>query len=228
MRVCCLQHAEHEDLGSLEPWLAARGYPLLRLRMYADQPPPRPEAFDWLILLGGPMNVDDHAEYPWLVAEKALLRNALAAGKRVLGICLGAQLLAQALGGTVGAHRNAEIGWFPVQLTAEGRAHPWCAELPERFCAFHWHGDTYTLPVGATRLAYSEACAEQAFAAGDRVLGLQFHLEVTEADARRWLQCDPPAAGRYVQSAEEILSCPQRFSQSNRWLGALLERFLAG
>ena len=105
------------------------------------------------------------------------------AGKRVLGVCLGAQLLADVLGGPVSRNAHKEIGWFPVELSAAGRAYPGFAGLPERFTAFHWHGDSFRLPPGATRLCSSEACVEQGLAVGEKVLGLQFHLEVRRADA---------------------------------------------
>ncbi|MDE2148640.1 MAG: type 1 glutamine amidotransferase [Gammaproteobacteria bacterium] len=227
MRVVCLQHAAHEAPGALSPWLAARGLRPQLVRVYAGEPVPPTERYDWLIVLGGPMNVDDHAGHPWLVGEKVALKRALDAGRRLFGICLGAQLLAQALGAAVTRNPEPEVGWFDVELTAAGRAHRWCTELPQRFAAFHWHGDTYSLPPGAVRLAYSQACAEQAFAWGRRVLGLQFHLEVGAEDAARWLALSPPPPGRYVQAAAEVLGQPQRFADNQRWLTALLERFCA-
>ncbi len=126
------------------------------------------------------MNVYEEAEYPWLAAEKAFIAAAIGAGKPVLGICLGAQLIAAVLGGTVSKGPQPEIGWYPVELTPAGRELPLFAGFPDRFTALHWHGDTFSIPPGATHVASSAACANQAFAYdGGRVVGLQFHLEET-------------------------------------------------
>lgn len=212
----------------LVPWLAARGCPLQTVRLYAGERIPPPARYDWLIVLGGPMGADDHDEHPWLAAEKAALTESLDAGHRVLGICLGAQLLAQALGAKVGRSPEAEIGWFDVELTEAGRGHRWCAELPPRFPAFHWHHDRFDLPSGALRLARSQACPEQAFVWDDRVLGLQFHLETTPEDVACWIERNPPHRGRYVQGAEQMLGAVQHFADNRRWLAAVLERFVTG
>lgn len=229
MRIHWLQHADFEDLGCIGPWLAARGHAVTGTCLSADGAAlPDPGAFDALIVMGGPMNIDEHERHPWLVPEKALIRAAIAAGRRVLGICLGAQLIADVLGGPVTRNAEPEIGWFPVQLTTAGRAHPLCAGWPDRFVAFHWHGDTYALPPGATRLATSEACAQQAFAwDGGRVLGLQFHLEVTRANAEEWFRHEAVTPSRYVQSPAAILADRAAFDANNRAMIALLERFFA-
>lgn len=227
MRVHWLQHADFEDLGCIGPWLQAQGHAVQGSALYAGAPLPAIEDFDVLIVMGGPMNIYEHAAHPWLVAEKVLIRAAIAAGRRVLGICLGAQLIADVLGGPVRRNAETEIGWFPVQLTAEGRAHPLLTGLPERFTAFHWHGDTYALPPGAQRLAASEACAQQAFAwDGGRVLGLQFHLEVTQANAREWFRHESVTPAAYVQAPEQILADEPAFAANNRCMLAILERFL--
>lgn len=228
MRVHWLQHVPFETLGCIAPWLVQRGLQPTLTRLHAGEALPTLDEFDWLIVMGGPMNVDEHAAHPWLVAEKALLRDTVAAGKRVLGICLGAQLLARALGAEVTPNPHAEIGWFDVSLTPAGRRHPWFRDLPDRFDAFHWHGDTYALPPGCERLAFSEACKQQAFAFGDCALGLQFHLETTTADAERWLAAAPPTPGPYVRNASQILSEPGRFEANNHWLASILERFQNG
>lgn len=228
MRVHWLQHVPFETLGSIAPWLAHRGLQPTVTRLHAGETLPTVDQFDWLIVMGGPMNVDEHAKYPWLVAEKALLCDALAAGKRVLGICLGSQLLARALGAEVTPNPHTEIGWFDVSLTPAGRGHRWFRDIPDRFNAFHWHGDTFALPPGCERLAFSEVCAQQAFACADRALGLQFHLETTAADAARWLAEATPTSGPYVQEASRILSEPERFEANNRWLASILERFQNG
>ncbi|MGQ0502265.1 MAG: type 1 glutamine amidotransferase [Panacagrimonas sp.] len=225
MHVHWLQHAAHEELGCIAPWLAARGAQVTMTRLYAGDVPPAAADFDALIVMGGPMNIYEHAAHPWLVAEKNLIRAAIAARRRLLGICLGSQLIADVLGGPVTRNAHTEIGWFDVELNAQGRAHPWFADWPERFEAFHWHGDTFAIPPGAQNLMASEACANQGFVQGDRILGLQFHLEVTAADARVWFEQERPPVERYVQSPEIIVERIDRFASNNRLMLRLLDRF---
>lgn len=225
MRVHWLQHAEHEGLGCIAPWLAEHGHRVRQTRLHAREDLPGPDDFDWLIVMGGPMNIYEHDRHPWLIHEKALIRDACVKNKKILGICLGAQLLSDVLGGRVSENRYREIGWFDVTLTEEARGSHVSEGFPETFEAFHWHGDTYALPPGATSLMKSDACVNQAFSAGPQRLGLQFHLEVTHADAQRWLADDAPAPERYVQSAAEILRHPARFEASTRLMRQLLERF---
>lgn len=227
MRVHWLQHAEHEELGCIAPWLAARKFRVRRTRLHEGEPLPAVAEFDWLIVMGGPMNIYEHQRYPWLIQEKKLIRDAYVTEKKVLGICLGAQLLADVLGGRVSQNRHQEIGWFDVELTDEGLRNPLMQGLPNRFPAFHWHGDTFAIPKGAEHLVKNDACVNQAFAATAKHLGLQFHLEVTHADAQRWLALEAPPAERYVQPAEEILREPERFAQMNRHMERILERFVA-
>ena len=175
--------------------------------------------------MGGPMNIYEHDRHPWLIREKKLIRDACVMNKHILGICLGAQLLADVQGGRVSQNRYQEIGWFDVFLTDEGGKNSFLAGLPKQLPAFHWHGDTFAIPPGCHNLMKSDACVNQAFALSDRRLGLQFHLELTHADAQRWLVADAPPADRYVQPAEEMLREPQRFAQMNRWMEHILERF---
>jgi GMP synthase-like glutamine amidotransferase len=226
MRVHWLQHADFEDLGCIAPWLAANGHSVSGTRLYAGETPPDSAAFDALIVMGGPMNIYEYDRHPWLRGEKRLIRAAVDAGRRVLGVCLGAQLLADTLGGPVTRNADSEIGWFPLSLSAAGRESPLFADLPRDFTGFHWHGDTYALPPGAECLATSEACAQQAFALGRQVLGLQFHLEVTRANAEEWFRHERPAAARYVQTPEYILAQQGSFEENNRWMQAILGRFL--
>jgi GMP synthase-like glutamine amidotransferase len=227
MRVHWLQHAAHEELGCIAPWLAARNAHVRRTRLYDGDSLPAVTDFDWLIVMGGPMNIYEHDRYPWLIPEKKLIRDACVTDKKVLGVCLGAQLLADVLGGRTSQNRHQEIGFFDVSLTEEGEKSRLFTGFPPSFPAFHWHGDTFALPHGAPNLLKSDACVNQAFAAGDRRLGLQFHLEVTYEDAQRWLAVDAPAPDRYVQPAAEILRDPERFAQNNRWMERILEGFVA-
>jgi GMP synthase-like glutamine amidotransferase len=226
MRVHWLQHAEHEGLGCIEPWLRARGHRVRGTRLQRGEDLPAADEFDWLIVIGGPMNIYEHDRHPWLIREKFLIRDACVKKKQVLGICLGSQLLADVLGGKVSQNDEPEIGWFDVSLNDEARQSRLFSDFPDQFAAFHWHGDTFQIPPGATSLMSSAACARQAFSWGEgRVLGLQFHLEVELEDARRWLETDAPEPRRYVQAAGEILRDPARFAENTRLMHRLLERF---
>jgi GMP synthase-like glutamine amidotransferase len=226
MRVHWLQHAEHEGLGCIEPWLRERGHRLRGTRLQRGEDLPAVDEFDWLIVMGGPMNIYEHDRHPWLTREKFLIRDACVMNKRVLGICLGSQLVADVLGGAVSQADEPEIGWFDVMLNDEARRSHLFNGFPEVFTAFHWHGDTFQLPPGATPLMSSQACARQAFSWGEgRVLGLQFHLEVELEDARRWLETDAPEPRRFVQGAAEILREPARFEGNRRLMHRLLGQF---
>lgn len=224
MRVCWLQHVPFEGLGSMEPWLRGRGARLARTRPYAGEALPGPDEFDWLIAMGGPMSVNDEGAHPWLAAEKSCIARAIEARRPVLGVCLGAQLIASALGAPVRRNPEPEIGWFPIEPAAGAREDPFGAVLADAGEAFHWHGDTFEPPPGARRLARSEACAEQAFSIGDRVLALQFHLETTEASARALIEhCrDELGPARFVQDEAHMLAEAARFERANRTMARLL------
>jgi GMP synthase-like glutamine amidotransferase len=227
MRVHWLQHVGFEDLGCIAPWLAARGCEVRCTRLYAGDPLPPPDSFDLLIVMGGPMNIYEHERYPWLQAEKVLIGAAVAAGKRLLGICLGAQLIADVLGGPVTRNAENEIGWHPLERTAAGKASKFFSDFPERFTAFHWHGDTFAIPPGAQNLMRSAGCENQAYEVDGRIAAIQFHLEVTAANARVWFDLERPPPARYVQDADAILANLDAFAANNRLMLRLLER-LAG
>jgi GMP synthase (glutamine-hydrolysing) len=228
VRVHWLQHVPFEGLGSIAPWLAARGDTVTMSRLYAGDPLPEPQDYDWLIAMGGPMNVDRETEYPWLAREKRCVAQALAAGKRVLGICLGAQLMARALGAPV-TPGTPEIGWFDVMLTAAAAQAPLFADFPRRFPAFHWHGDGFAIPRGGAHAATSDACPNQAFIYGERAVGLQFHLETTPASAAALIRhCgDELVDAPTVQPAATLLAEPGRFAELNRLMDRLLARLAA-
>lgn len=226
MRVHWLQHAEHEELGCIAPWLAERRLRVRGTRLHEGESLPAPDEFDWLIVMGGPMNIYEHGRYPWLIQEKKLIRDACVMDKHVLGICLGAQLLADVLGGRTSQHDTAEIGWFDVQITAEGATSRFLSGLPDRFPAFHWHADTFSIPPGSANLLKTDACVNQGFSPSPRRLGLQFHLELTLADAERWLAADVPDPDRCIQSKAEMLREPARFAAQNRLMESILQRFV--
>lgn len=226
MRTHYLQHVPFEGLGSIESWLRERDAVITATRLYEPHRFPDLADFDRLIVMGGPMGVHDASFYPWLAPEKAFLKAAMDAGKVVLGICLGAQLIADALGAAVEKNAHREIGWFPVTRATEAERTIIGPALPERFEAFHWHGDRFHLPDRAIPLASSEACPDQGFILDNRVVGLQFHLETTPISAAALVEnCGGELDGsRFVQSAADILSDSGRFDTINTIMADVLTR----
>jgi GMP synthase (glutamine-hydrolysing) len=181
-----VRHIHFEDLGVLEPFLRVQGYTLRYLDAGVDDLAAVDVASpDLVVFLGAPIGAGDEETYPFLADELALVRHRLEVQRPLLGICLGAQLIARVLGAEVKPMGVKEIGFCPLTLTEEGKASPLNAlgAVP----VLHWHGDQFGIPPGATRLAYTEVCANQAFAMGRAVLGLQFHLEADPAKIERWL-----------------------------------------
>ena len=170
-----LQHAPKEDPGLIREWAVLRRWELHTVHVYRGEELPEPEGAPNLMLLGGPMNIYQHRDHPWLVSEKQMLARYVEAGSHLFGICLGAQLLADILGAKVTQNSVKEMGWFPVNFTLEARVH--FPHLPESLTSLHWHGDTFSLPPDSVRLACSQGCPEQGFFWKNRVLGLQFHPE---------------------------------------------------
>lgn len=214
MKVHVLQHVANEGLGSIATWLENAGAIVSFTHLYADDRLPSPNNWDLVIALGGPMSVNDEAVLPWLITEKQFLRDVMQQGAAVLGICLGAQLIANALGARVQPNGEKEIGWFPVMRVENGAD---VFVFPDSTEVFHWHGETFALPAGAIHLARSAACENQAFQIGKNIIGLQFHLETDVDSARAFIAADNAelpekrelVQGKpYVQSAEEILSAP--------------------
>ena len=178
MRMAVLQHVPFEGPAAIGEWAGARDVPVTVCHLYRGDVLPRLEEFGMLTAMGGPMSANDEADLPWLTPEIALVRDAIAAKKTVLGVCLGAQIIAKALGAKVYPGPQKEIGWFPVRRTE--KEHALFDGLPQEFTAFHWHGETFGLPDHAERLASTPLTANQAFAVGANVLGLQFHMEATK------------------------------------------------
>ncbi len=223
MQAHYLQHVPFEGLGSIESWLESAGYSITCTRLYETTELPDLDNVDLLIIMGGPMSVNDEDEYPWLVQEKEFVRNAINQGKPVLGICLGAQLIANAMGATVYKNAETEIGWFPVNGVAT--ATDSIFSFPVSSIVFHWHGETFDLPPSAALLASSAGCVNQAFQLGDSVIGLQFHLETTPESATKLVNnCrDELIPSKYVQTEEEILSTD---AESYRSINSLMKNVL--
>ena len=188
MHALVLQHVAVEGPGILASCLEARGWTLETVALYEGaRLPEDAQGYQTVIVMGGPMGVYDEAAYPFLRHEQRFLTRVLAQGVPLLGICLGSQLLAKALGARVYRNPQKEIGWYTIDLTPPGVADPLFASLPSPIPVFQWHSDAFDLPVGATPLASSQLCTHQAFRYGDRVYGLLFHLELTPAVIHSWL-----------------------------------------
>ena len=224
MRMAVLQHVEFEGPAAVADWAVGRGVPLRLFHLHRDTALPSLSDFDMLTVMGGPMSANDEAQLGWLRPEIGLVREAIAADKTVLGICLGAQIIAKALGARVYPGSAKEIGWFRVERTTG--SHPLFDGLPDGFTPFHWHGETFDLPHGAKLLAKSEITETQAFAVGQRVLALQFHMEATEESVRALLigaACEI-GHGVFEQQPDTILASLNQCASLRPLLDTVLDR----
>ncbi len=219
---------EHDSIGirqnNITTWAEKKGYSVGWTDVFKGAKLPAQKDFDWLIVLGGSQHVWQEQEHPWLVAEKKFISEALSKDKIILGICFGAQLLAETLGGRVFSSKQQEIGWYEVTVSAEGKGSYFLKNVPWKFLTFHWHSDHFTLPPGCTRLAFSEPTANQAYIAkNSRVAGLQFHPEYTIEliqyfaieDGHEWQK------DQYVAGKEAVLSKTEQIPETY-WLMELL------
>ncbi len=210
----------------MRPWLERRGAAIHFTHLSKGELLPAQQGIDLVIAMGGPMSVNDEAQHPWLAAEKDWLAEAMQRDIPVLGVCLGAQLIANTLGAQVRPQGYREIGWFESQGLEPD---PECFTFPSRFAAFHWHGETFDLPAGAVHLARSQACEHQAFQYGSRVIGLQFHLETTHATMKGLIsrlghELEP---GPWVQDAARMQAePPDSFHQIHELIGQVLSYLL--
>ncbi len=208
MRVHVFQHVEHEDPGCLLLWARERGHVVTTTHFHKNESSPKEEMADLIIVMGGPMNVYEEEKYPWLADEKKSIEKMIRAGKPVMGICLGAQLIASVLGAKVRKNRVKEIGWFPITMSLLALKHDLFSGFPEMMDVFHWHGDTFDVPAGSFCLGSSECTQNQGFQFGDKVIGLQFHMECTKENVEKFLKEDTgelKEPSPYIQGPEKIL-----------------------
>lgn len=224
MRLHSLEHEPFEGLANIAVWAKSKGHSITRTLLFNNEELPDIDEFDWLIIMGGSMNIYEEEKYPWLKEEKSFIAEAIASKKIVLGVCLGAQLIADVLGGKVTKNKYREIGWFPVKLTKEAKKSSIFSTLPEKFTAFHWHGDTFKIPHGALKIAESDACSNQAFELG-RAIGLQFHLDYSKESINLMFKnCgNEIVEGKYIQKPDEILAQINNVQETQRLLNVLLD-----
>ena len=217
-----IQHVPHERLGTFEPAFKSAGCSLAFLNSYDPKAvwPPVAEC-DGVITMGGPQSVYEQDTYPYLTRELEWLRDALKAHRPILGVCLGAQVLASALGARVTKNPQKEIGWFPLMREPDADGDPLFSAFGETETVFQWHGDTFVLPTGSVRLASSPLCHEQAFRYRDNVYGLQCHVEVTEAMVRAWMQT--PVNKRELARLRGVIDPMAIRRRSAQYVGRLQE-----
>lgn len=207
MRFHYLQHAEGEDIGNMREWFETQGWLVSSTQLHKGESLPPGDSFDWLGIMGGPMSAYDDAIYSWLAEEKRFIRTAIEAGKVVIGICLGSQLLADVLGARVYKAPQQEIGWFEIKKQKKLQDTPVALWLPERSRFLCWHGDTFDLPSGAVPLASSACTPNQGFLWGTNVVALQFHLEAAGGTPEAFADAEghAPEPGPFVQEWSEVV-----------------------
>ena len=224
MRIHFFQHEPFEKPFLIEEWAISKGAFITKTNFFEETALPNIADIDWLIIMGGSMSVNDE-HLPWIREEKAFIKKAIETDKVVLGICLGAQMIAKVLGSRVFPNKEKEIGWMPVTWTKEALSKSFFSHLPLQLNVMHWHGETFDLPAGAIHLASTEACKNQAFLFGNKILGLQFHMEFNEtAIDEMLLNCSHELIdGRFIQSKEEILAGKVNISKTKEGLIKILD-----
>jgi GMP synthase-like glutamine amidotransferase len=230
MKIHCFQHVSFENLGTIEDWANTNNH-TISYTYFFEKGFILPEVsnIDMLIVLGGFMNVDDEAEFPWLKTEKQFIKKAIDIGKKVLGICLGSQLIASVLGSDVYKGPETEIGFYPIQFNETALSMPLFKHFTNPYAVFQWHGDTFDLPKGAQLLASSESCKNQAFLWNTNVLAMQFHIEMNETVLEDMLKHDGhelEESGTYIQKEAEIKSDFNHLNQNKTDLHELLNQFI--
>ncbi|MCK6608134.1 MAG: type 1 glutamine amidotransferase [Flavobacterium sp.] len=225
MRIHYIQHVPYEDLGYITDWVADRKYKISSTKIFENEIFPDIETFDLLIILGGPMSVNDNLK--WIIEEKLFIKKAIDNNKKVLGICLGSQFIAAVLGEKVFQNSKKEIGWFPIQISKIHELQNPFEKFEKELLVFHWHGETFNLPKKSIHLAKSSICQNQAFMFTKNVIALQFHLEVTEKSLEKMITFGKKELinEQFIQSKEDMRSFKNNILESNRRMFLILEYF---
>lgn len=223
--ITIIQHVPYESPGWILNWLAGHSLPFRMVGTYRGDPLPAVDEVAGLVIMGGSMNVYEEKLFPWLAREKAFIRQCIQSGKQVLGICLGAQLIAASMGARVKRNSALEIGWYPVDVRNDQLPGKLRGIFPARFQTFHWHGDAFEVPADAVPFASSEACPNQGFVMGDNVLAIQFHPEMTEEGIEDLIASDGDdlfSESLFVQPAEKMREGMHHIDQNREVLFQLL------
>jgi GMP synthase-like glutamine amidotransferase len=227
MHIHFIQHMPFEDPGSIADWATENNYTTSYTEVFNNAIFPSTDSFDMLVIMGGVMGVYEADKYEWMPAEKSFIKRSIEAKKKVFGVCLGSQFIAEALGAKVFPHTIKEIGWLPAEKVIP---HALTVKFPQTFTTFHWHGDTFTLPENAVHLFKTKACAQQGFVYNDHVAGLQFHMELkedllngmTENERSELIKAD------FVQTEEEIKTLMMQYiGQQKKMMYDFLDAFTA-
>ena len=225
MKIHYFQHVPFEDPVFILEWARYKGFRISSTQFYQGESLPDFNQVDLVLIMGGTMSIHDEKAYPWLKEEKEFIKQAIEKDKPILGICLGAQLLADVLGAKVFKNKYKEIGWFPVKRARLNQNSPIEKIFPEEFMAFHWHGETFDIPEHAYNIGSSAACSNQGFIYKDNVIGLQFHLESTEKSIKNLINnCgNELVEDTFIQTREIILSQCCFLERTNRIMSGVLE-----
>jgi len=227
MNIHYLQHEAFEDLASISKWANKPQNTITCTKFFEkNYVLPDPDKIDLLIVLGGPMGVYDEKDYSWLKAEKKFIEEVIKRDKKILGICLGAQLIAEVLGAKVYKNNEKEIGWFDVNFCHKAKTDYFFKDFPETLKVFHWHGDTFDLPSGATHIASSKCTSNQAYTYRNNIVGLQFHIEATTISVSELIKnCkDELVEGNYIQKESEIIKDAIHLERMNSYMFQLLDK----
>jgi GMP synthase-like glutamine amidotransferase len=229
MHIHCLQHVAFENPGTIVEWANSNHHTISYTHFFEDNfTLPNVADIDALLIMGGYMNVDEETKYPWLNAEKYFIKQAIDANKKVMGICLGSQLIAAALSSKVYYAAEKEIGFFPINFTVEALQHSLFNHFTNPYNFFHWHGDTFDLPANAQLIASTNTCKHQAFLINNNVLALQFHFEMNETVIEAMLLHDGhelDEEGNFIQTKETIRQQFHHLQQNKKDMFLLLDKF---